>query len=351
MYKSKIKRQKHKISVILPNYNHGKFISNSIDQLLLQKKDIFEIIIIDDASTDNSVEIIKKKIDKSKLFKFFQNKKNLGTIATQNKGIKLSRGKYIYLAAADDYILPNFFHTSMSYFKNNNSCKLVCGDSYILKDNFQTDIRPTFSPALKARFFNSHETLMLFKNIDNFIITGASIIETNVIKEENFLDDEFKSYADGILLRKIANRHGFFYLNFPVAVWRVYKNSFSKQDAILYGYNNILINLFEDKLLKNKHFDDNYRRLFLNRVKFSNLRVALEYNEEKHLHVEYILKSKVSIILYTFISKVFNSYINKSTLLLLCFFETKPVSFKWIFITLLVLIIKKIRYSIFYRIV
>ena len=67
-----------KLSVIIPNYNHGHFINEQIESIVNQTYKCHEIIIIDDKSTDNSVEIINKIIDKYPFIKLIQNKKNIG---------------------------------------------------------------------------------------------------------------------------------------------------------------------------------------------------------------------------------------------------------------------------------
>ena len=97
------------ISVILPNYHHSDYIKIALKELLKQIKYIYEIIIIDDSSTDESVKTIKKFVKFNKKIKFFRNNSNLGCIKTQNKAISLAKGKFLYFAAADDFILPDFF--------------------------------------------------------------------------------------------------------------------------------------------------------------------------------------------------------------------------------------------------
>ena len=92
------------VSVIIPNYNHSRFLKRRIQSVLDQTYQDFEIILLDDASPDNSVEILSKFAQDSRVYKTIFNETNSGTTFKQwNKGISHARGDYIWLAESDDY--------------------------------------------------------------------------------------------------------------------------------------------------------------------------------------------------------------------------------------------------------
>ena len=93
-----------KVSVIIPVYNGGKYIAKGIDSLLKQTFKDFEIICINDKSTDNSLEILEEFEKKDKRIKVIKNSKNIGAALTRNVGIDMAEGEYIYFLDADDYI-------------------------------------------------------------------------------------------------------------------------------------------------------------------------------------------------------------------------------------------------------
>ncbi len=96
------------ISVIIPNYNHAKFLKKRIDSILNQTFQDFELIILDDCSTDNSRETIESYRHLSNV-SIFYNSKNSGSPFKQwKKGIKLAKGKYIWIAESDDFAEPTF---------------------------------------------------------------------------------------------------------------------------------------------------------------------------------------------------------------------------------------------------
>lgn len=89
------------VSVIIPCYNHEQYVEQSVHSVLNQTYKNIELIVIDDGSSDNSVEVIQKMKDKYNFT--FITQQNLGVCKTFNKGILLSQGKYIATLASDDY--------------------------------------------------------------------------------------------------------------------------------------------------------------------------------------------------------------------------------------------------------
>ena len=95
------------VSIILPNFNHAKFLKQRIESILNQSCQDFELIILDDNSSDGSLEIIDQY--KGRIDRLIRNKKNSGSPFPQwQKGISEARGEWIWIAESDDYCKPNF---------------------------------------------------------------------------------------------------------------------------------------------------------------------------------------------------------------------------------------------------
>ena len=91
------------VSVIIPNYNHAPFLKERIDSVLNQTYDNFEVIILDDKSTDNSKEVIANYRGHSKISHIVYNEENSGSTFKQwQKGFSLAKGDYIWIAESDD---------------------------------------------------------------------------------------------------------------------------------------------------------------------------------------------------------------------------------------------------------
>ncbi|WP_262150633.1 glycosyltransferase family 2 protein [Chryseobacterium foetidum] len=108
-----------KISVIIPVYNAEKYIVQAVESAL-QFNEVFEVILIEDQSPDNALEVCQKLCNKYDRVKLFQHpdKKNHGAGASRNLGLEKAAGDFIAFLDADDYYLPNRFDAEKELFKN-----------------------------------------------------------------------------------------------------------------------------------------------------------------------------------------------------------------------------------------
>ena len=100
-----------KVSIIVPVYNASDYLDTCLETLVNQTIDNMEIIAIDDASTDNSLDILNDYASRYYNLRVYKNEKNLGQGMTRNKGIALANGEYIGFLDADDYVGLNMYKT------------------------------------------------------------------------------------------------------------------------------------------------------------------------------------------------------------------------------------------------
>lgn len=112
-------------TILIPTYNCGKFISQTIKSILEQKYNDYELLIIDDGSTDDTEEIVAQFVDKRILYQ--KNEKNIGIVRTLNKGIQLSSGDYIARMDADDVMLGNRLNEQINFLESNKDYGMVGG--------------------------------------------------------------------------------------------------------------------------------------------------------------------------------------------------------------------------------
>ncbi|MDD3876092.1 MAG: glycosyltransferase family 2 protein [Bacteroidales bacterium] len=144
------------ISVLMPVYNAGIYLKDAIESILNQTFREFEFIIIDDGSTDGSLDIIKSYTDKR--IRLIENGENIRLIATLNKGIELSEGKYIARMDADDISLPDRLQKQFAFMEAHPEIGL-CG-SYIrtigLEHNYDVHFKTTHDEIKFKLFFDTH---------------------------------------------------------------------------------------------------------------------------------------------------------------------------------------------------
>lgn len=113
------------ISVLMPVFNVERFVSEAIESVLEQTFVDFELVIIDDASSDNTVDIVKKYQKKDKRIVLVENKVNVGISKALNKGLQISCGKYIARADGDDIMHPERLYRQYLYLESNPEFALV----------------------------------------------------------------------------------------------------------------------------------------------------------------------------------------------------------------------------------
>ncbi len=115
-----------KISVIVPNYNHAPYLKQRIDSVLNQTYQDFELILLDDCSTDNSREVLSEYQIHSKVSYCVFNEQNSGTTFKQwEKGIGLAKGEYIWIGESDDWADSTFLETIMAALTENKTAGLA----------------------------------------------------------------------------------------------------------------------------------------------------------------------------------------------------------------------------------
>ncbi len=153
------------VSIVTPLYNAERFIEEMIDSVIGQTYSNWELIIIDDASTDRSFELVKAKVRNELRIRLYQFQENKGAAAARNKGIQQAKGKYLAFLDSDDLWLPTKLEKQVDFMEQGE--KVFSFTSYyVLKENMNSHKKLVSAPAevtyellLKKydyRLFNGH---------------------------------------------------------------------------------------------------------------------------------------------------------------------------------------------------
>ncbi len=160
------------VSVIVPSYNHEKYILQTIESIVNQTYENIELIVIDDGSKDDSVSILKN-LEKEYNFTLIT-RENKGLCETLNEGISIANGKYIAVCASDDIYLENKIKTQVDFMENNSDFALCyskvisfnndgekkytksdkCKSGYIFYDLLKTNFIPAVTQMYKKDIFD-----------------------------------------------------------------------------------------------------------------------------------------------------------------------------------------------------
>ncbi len=240
------RENKKTVTVILPNYNYAKYIDTRIDEILRQTYSVSEIIILDDASTDNSVEKINQKVAILRAeypelnIQTIFNKKNSGNVFSQwAKGINLTTSDYIWIAEMDDSAKPKFLEKLMKSFADEDVVLAYTNSRLVNQNN-----RPLLRENLRKikDFFRKRHTF------GSYTINGAEEIDKNlaiynsipnvsavVLKNRSVLDNylnEAKKYqlsGDWYFYLRVVNDGKIHYCNKKLNIHRVHEKSVTKK--------------------------------------------------------------------------------------------------------------------------
>lgn len=148
------------VSVIVPNFNHAPYLRERLDTIYNQTYPNFEVILLDDCSTDDSRDILNEYAQKyPDITRTAFNDANAGKVFLQwNKGLSLARGEYIWIAESDDYSSPDFIETLMKYFCR-ESCMIAFARSVFMQEGKQIWSTEEYLSDVKRMYWDAPFTL------------------------------------------------------------------------------------------------------------------------------------------------------------------------------------------------
>ena len=153
------------LTVLMPVYNAQKYIAESVESVLMQSFGDFEFLIIDDASTDQTVPILKSFNDPR--IKLIEKPENTGYTQSLNTGLKIAKGKYVGRMDSDDISLPNRFAKQLSFMESNPEV-IVCGTQYEVMGKNNAVYLPTNNAEIRLALLWAnclvHSSVMIRKN-------------------------------------------------------------------------------------------------------------------------------------------------------------------------------------------
>jgi len=209
------------LSVVTANYNHAHFLPDAIEAIIDQSFQPKEYIIIDDGSTDNSIEVIRSYMKKSSIITLLKNNKNMGTLYSAGKGLKHASGDYLYFASADDKIYPGFFEKSMKIF----DCHPTAGfcsslGSIINNEGLETGLIKSRIKLGKSRYLAPEEVGRMLCKFGPWFTGNTTIYKREYLIEVGGMISELGPYWDGFITKVIALRYGANFIPEVLAAWR-----------------------------------------------------------------------------------------------------------------------------------
>lgn len=200
--------KKPKVSVIIPTYNRANLVGRAIKSVLSQTYEYFELIIVDDSSTDNTEDIIGQFQEKDKRIKYIKHDKNKGGSAARNTGIKSSKGEYITFLDSDDEWLCEKLEKQIRLFSSmpTKVGVLYCGQ-YDFDDNIGIE-------RLTSCSFEGDVRIELFRGWCPS--TPLLMVRKQCFDAVGFFDEQFSSFQEHDLCLRLSRVYDFAYVDEPL---------------------------------------------------------------------------------------------------------------------------------------
>jgi glycosyltransferase involved in cell wall biosynthesis len=266
------------VSVIIPNYNHAPYLEQRIQSVLSQTYPHFEVIILDDCSTDNSRQVIDRYRTHEKVNHILYNEQNSGSPFLQwKKGIGLAQYDLVWIAESDDFAAPGFLQKAIESVERVNSPCLFYADSFTVNENgdpyeekFSVKKNMLFETRKWTSSYHNHgvdeinECLKFDCTINNI---SAVVFSKSLFIANKQVASDYVYYGDWAFIISAAFSAEVYYCNEPLNYYRKHGRSHLNSETSVivsrHEYFNIFRLLWYNKLVTDKkqlldHFTYNY---------------------------------------------------------------------------------------------
>jgi glycosyltransferase involved in cell wall biosynthesis len=264
------------LSVILPNFNHGGLIARALQALLDQTPAASEIIIVDDGSTDNSVEVVEALQRRYGSIKLIRNSTNQGIVASVKTALDVASGEYLLFAASDDFVLPGLFSRALAGLTAYPSAAFFCASVALLDSkNRVLGVRPVTAPRSGAGYLSPADVRRVIRKTDFWALGTSTVYRRQLLADIGYFDASLGSLGDALANRLLAFRHGFYFDPAVLAAYNKDPMSFSARNALSVNESRRLLDAASAWIAANLPEDvrDEHGRLFDRRMRFGLARL------------------------------------------------------------------------------
>ena len=273
-----------KVSVIIPTFNREHLLKETMEYILNQTFKDFELIIVDNYSSDNTENAVKSYNDKR--IRYFKNQNNGVIAVNRNFGIKKARGEFITFCDDDDLWLPQKLEKQLLEFERDGKIGLVCTNGFSFNEHGNYE--------LMGKSLSRYYTLKTLL-IDNIITCSSVIVKKSVLADVGIFDEgqEIFTGEDYELWLRVARKYKIRYIGIPFIKYRVHAGALQKTYLIgektFEVHKEIYLKLFNKKII-----DIELYKLAIGRLNYKYFINKL-MNDDNTLKTKTILSTKMNM--------------------------------------------------------
>lgn len=247
------------LTVVMPNYNHGRYLPTSLQAIVDQSVAPLEIIVIDDASTDNSLEVLSEFERKHPNLKVYRNEKNQGVVYNLKRGFELARGQFLLFTAADDKVEPGFFEKSLRLLAEHPQAGLSCTLSTWRYAATGLTWHMGVGMVDRPRYLSPDELVRVAKRGKLAISSSSVLIRRDAFQEFGGFRRDLDWHSDWFLYHACAFRYGVCVVPELLSVFNILPNSHYSTGRRRPEHRQVLVRILE--LLNSTPFADIRERI------------------------------------------------------------------------------------------
>lgn len=239
------------VSIIIPSYNHAKYINDCLESVLSQSYKNIEIILIDDGSTDQTFEIATSTLANANATLVKQ--QNMGLIKTINNALRqFVRGEFVVILASDDWLAPESVSKQVAAFNDDKDIGFVFGKALVISDNG----KPLFEIPKHSKV-----QLLTFDNLllENFVPALSAMCRRSALEAVGLYDLNSK-IEDWDMWLRISARYKFRYVNEVLGFYRQHGSQSSKNVAVMLEAERYILEKYKDKPSFGKAYENHLLR-------------------------------------------------------------------------------------------
>jgi len=228
-----------KVSIIMPVYNEGKLMRDAISSVINQTFKDWELIIVNDASTDSTLKIAREFEKKERRIRVVSHRKNKGRAAALNTGIKKARGKYIAFLDGDDIYLPEKTEKQVKFLEKHRDVDIVYGDMKVLNIDgkerivrsieFKENPKKILLESRKRKDLKEIKPSLLLSSDEKRFIPGCSVMLRKKVFNKIRFDENLKNSEDyDLWFQMIGKGFKFAKMNFVTYIYRQHQQQKSR---------------------------------------------------------------------------------------------------------------------------
>jgi len=230
------------VTIAIPTYNGAAYIAETLSRVLAQTYSSIEVLVVDDASKDETATIVQQFADKDSRIRFVQNEVNLGLVGNWNHCIDLARGEWIKFWFQDDDMVPEAVEYMLQTALSSKQSLVICRRNFRIDDNAIDWLKDYYGnklPKLEQYFPEDSivsakevgrlvQEVGLFENV--FGEPSTYLFHRAITKQYGYFNIDLSQLCDYEFILRVASNQGFIFVAAPLATFRVHGGSESSKN-------------------------------------------------------------------------------------------------------------------------